>query len=319
MLTDTGSIGASKELDAIMPSIPGGLVAPAPVAYSTTTEPRAAGLPGAFTDPSWLRIAPCPWPLPSAVNNAGALAATGMVMGAENCPPLLTINCVAVRPPRPKGTIVLTCPEAVYSKGAAMPSKKAWVGPNCVAKNAEVPSCAARPGSGPRFEPKMVINSPGATGPVGIPAALTNEVTAGEGRIPVRLISTVTVFDPLLATSRSGLPSPFRSTTLIQAGAVPETKSSGGRKLPVPVPSSIETVLAPVLATARSTFPSRLKSPLIRKDECAPAANVLGARNTPLPKPSNSETELKALPAPLATARSRKPLLSKSPNAREVG
>ena len=65
--------------------------------------------------------------------------------------------------------------------------------------------------------------------------------------VPV-LRSTDTVALPLLATARSGLPSPFMSPMLTAKGPVPVVKSTLAAKLTVPavpVLRSTDTVLLP--------------------------------------------------------------------------
>ena len=53
------------------PVTDGGLVAPAPVKYSTITEPAAAGLEGLLMELSWLSAAACPPPEELTVNRPG--------------------------------------------------------------------------------------------------------------------------------------------------------------------------------------------------------------------------------------------------------
>src|SRR5439155_2781872 len=67
-------------------------------------------------------------------------------------------------------------------------------------------------------------------------------VSGGVAVTVLVFISTETVLEPRLATARSGLPSPLRSPTATDAGLVPAAKkTSGGREVPPPSPSSNET------------------------------------------------------------------------------
>src|SRR5579872_4146258 len=69
-----------------LPSIPGGVVRPSPVAYSTRTLPARMGLVVELSDPSALIAAACPEPVEFAVIKPGAAAANGTVTGCDTCP-----------------------------------------------------------------------------------------------------------------------------------------------------------------------------------------------------------------------------------------
>ena len=68
------------------------------------------------------------------------------------------------------------------------------------------------------------------------------------------------VAGPELATARSCLPSPLKSPTATDRGAL---RAEGGAalKAPAPLPRKIATLFEPSLATTRSCLPSPLKSP----------------------------------------------------------
>src|SRR5579883_212963 len=85
-VTDTGASGLGSTSTAGRPSTPGGSVTPSPVPQRTTTEPAAAGFDAEFRLPSWLRIAPWPLPLASAVNRPGAVGETVSGKGSERTP-----------------------------------------------------------------------------------------------------------------------------------------------------------------------------------------------------------------------------------------
>src|SRR5262249_19807533 len=70
------------------------------------------------------------------------------------------------------------------------------------------------------------------------------------------LIRTETLFDPLFATAASGRPSPLKSPTATDAGAVPAAKVMGFRIVVSPFPS--QTSAAEPVTTA-SSLPSLLK------------------------------------------------------------
>jgi len=86
-------------------------------------------------------------------------------------------------------------------------------------------------------------------------------------------------------------------------------------KLPVPVPSRIETLLEVKFAVARSLLPSLLKSPTAIELGPAPTGKLVGAPKLPVPVPSRIETLLEA---PFAVARSLLPSLLKSPIVTEA-
>lgn len=65
------------------PSIPAGVVWPAPVTSNITDEPAAAGLALLLNEPSWFQAAICPVPEPSTVKMPGADGATGTFTGVD--------------------------------------------------------------------------------------------------------------------------------------------------------------------------------------------------------------------------------------------
>ena len=77
--------------------------------------------------------------------------------------------------------------------------------------------------------------------------------------------STDTVFEPKLATIRSGLPSPFKSAAVTEHGWLPVAKVCWAAKEGVVAPgavvfSSTDTVFEPSFATIRSGLPSPFTS-----------------------------------------------------------
>src|SRR5438093_1293654 len=70
-----------------------------------------------------------------------------------------------------------------------------------------------------------------------------------------------TLFEPELATARSGFPSPLKSATATECGFAAALKLVAVPNEPSPLPRRIDTLFEPEFATARSGFPSRLKSP----------------------------------------------------------
>ena len=67
-------------------------------------------------------------------------------------------------------------------------------------------------------------------------------------------------------------------------------KSVFAPKLPVPVPSRIETVALLRFATARSSLPSPLKSPTATETGALPVPKSVFAPKLPVPVPSRIET-----------------------------
>ena len=95
--------------------------------------------------------------------------------------------------------------------------------------------------------------------------------------------NTDTLFEPLLATARSCLPSPLKSPTATKKGPLPTLKLVAAPKPPAPLPSKSETLASPVLATARSCLPSPLKSPTATERGVVPTPKfVAGAKLTGL-------------------------------------
>src|SRR5580658_336081 len=72
----------------------------------------------------------------------------------------------------------------------------------------------------------------------------------------------LTLFEPLFAVARSGLPSPFRSSITTDDGADcdPVLNSSCGWNVPSPLPSRMLTLLEPLFAVATSSLPSPFTS-----------------------------------------------------------
>src|SRR5439155_285203 len=69
-------------------------------------------------------------------------------------------------------------------------------------------------------------------------------------------------------------------------GLVPAAKLVAAPKLPVPLPSRIDTLLETWLATARSGLPSLLKSPTATERGCVPAAKLVAAPKPTEPHPT---------------------------------
>lgn len=110
---------------------------------------------------------------------------------------------------------------------------------------------------------------------------------------------------------RSGIPSAAQITDHNREG-----RSRGGEvifapKLPVPVPSSIDTAANPALATARSCLPSLLRSETATAFGAKAVAKLAGAANVPDPVPIKTDT---SLVPPLAVTRSTMPSSLKSPS-----
>ena len=140
------------------------------------------------------------------------------------------------------------------------------------------------------------------------------------------LRSTETVFEPLFATAKSGLPSPSKSPRATERGFAPVRKSTSAAKLPgtmlplVAVLRYTETVYEPLFNTAKSGLPSPSKSPKATEIGNVPVAkSTLAAK---LPKPilplldvlryTETVYELE-----FATTKSALPSPSKSPMATE--
>src|SRR5579862_9830222 len=103
----------------------------------------------------------------------------------------------------------------------------------------------------------------------------------GPNRLPEFRI-TVTSAEPLSAAAASGLPSPLKSSDVMERGPFPTGSSDRAVKDLLPALSSTVTALSVISETARSESPSRLKSataiyvgPLpAEKSLVAPATNV---------------------------------------------
>src|SRR5262245_1169715 len=82
----------------------------------------------------------------------------------------------------------------------------------------------------------------------------------------------VTLFEELLATARSTLPSALKSPAAIEEGFDPTPIGDPDAWLntPPPLPRRIATALELLMATARSSLPSELRS-LSRREETLPA------------------------------------------------
>src|SRR5271166_3871509 len=102
--------------------------------------------------------------------------------------------------------------------------------------------------------------------------------------------STDTVSEPKLATMRSDLPSPFKSATATDSGALPVEEVGWAAKLGVVAPaavvfSSTDTVLEPKLATMRSGLPSPVTSATATESGLEPVAKVCWAAKVGLVAP----------------------------------
>src|SRR5579862_4167632 len=137
--------------------------------------------------------------------------------------------------------------------------------------------------------------------------------------IGVSLSSTDTVPEELLATSRSGLPSPLTSVATIQTGVEPTSKVKGVANVPSPRPISTEIEPEAAFATARSSFPSRLKSQTKTKDGFVSTGEVSGDWKNPFPRLSSTETVPGGTGLALTTAKSSFPSRLKSPATTEAG
>src|SRR5262249_21246473 len=123
--------------------------------------------------------------------------------------------------------------------------------------------------------------------------------------------STDTVALRLLATRRSGRPSPLTSPTATELGLLPVAKVCWGAKDGVVAPgavvfSSTDTVALKVLATRRSGRPSPLTSPTATELGALPVSTVCWGAKEGVVAPGAvvfSSTDTVALPV-LATRRS---------------
>ena len=70
----------------------------------------------------------------------------------------------------------------------------------------------------------------------------------------------------------------MKSPTATELGPEPAAKLVAALKLPVPVPSKIETLLESKFASARSSLPSPLKSPATRETGFPPVKLVAAAK-----------------------------------------
>src|SRR5439155_188540 len=167
----------------------------------------------------------------------------------------------------------------------------------------------------------------------GLPEQIQDVLWRGEPRRPcsrsvasrhqgtgVLFISTEREQDQhmVLETARSGLPSPLKSPTAMDAGRLPAPKASAAWKVPLPVPCSTNTWLELGMATARSGSPSPLRSPTVTErgplQQPLPSEKFVSARKVPSPLPSSTETLAESK---LATARSCTPSPLKSPTVTE--
>src|SRR5439155_1305043 len=135
------------------------------------------------------------------------------------------------------------------------------------------------------------------TVPLPLPALVTVRVNVLD-ETAVLLISTETLSELKLVTTRSGRPSPLRSPMATEVGFTPAPKLTGSRKVPSPLPSSNKTGLGAgkvksTLATARSAYPSLLTSATATVTGLRPAVGKLcAAWKVPSPLPSSTETSL---------------------------
>src|SRR5207249_116274 len=142
----------------------------------------------------------------------------------------------------------------------------------------------------------------------------------------VVLSSTDTVLEPLFATARSSLPSPFRSPAVTDTGLTLVSKSCLAAKLGVTAPgavvlSSTETVLETSFATARSSLPSPFRLPTVTDSGLTLVAKSCLAAKLGVAAPgavvlSSTDTVLEPL---FATARSSLPSPFRSPTVTDTG
>ena len=132
--------------------------------------------------------------------------------------------------------------------------------------------------------------------------------------------STVTVLSAELAARMSGLPSPFRSPSVIATGPAPTETGLAGVAVnpPKPLPSRIVSELPAKLATTRSCLPSPLTSPTATNSGDCPVLKGLPAErvNPPVPLPSSTVT---VLSPELAVTISAFPSPLKSPTPTKTG
>src|ERR1043166_2675151 len=120
------------------------------------------------------------------------------------------------------------------------------------------------------------------------PVELTTKVVLPGG---VQLLArTETLFVVLLATARSGLPSPLKSLAATDCGALPAAKLWGAPKLPAPAPMRTEALPAKRLAVTMSSLPSPLMSPTATETGPFSVAKLLAALKPPVPSPMRTET-----------------------------
>src|SRR5262245_27018383 len=170
--------------------------------------------------------------------------------------------------------------------------------------------------------PVAAVTVTGASSSAMVPVAVLLVMVSG-----TRLFSsTDTVALPMLATSRSGRPSPLTSPTATEKGLVPVAKVCWGAKDGVVAPgavvfSSTDTVALRLLATRRSGRPSPLTSPTATELGMLPVAKVCwGAKEGGVAPGavvvSSPDTVALTL---LATRRSGRPSPLTSPTATELG
>src|SRR5437764_5351195 len=86
------------------------------------------------------------------------------------------------------------------------------------------------------------------------------------------LMTIETVFEELLATATSALPSLLKSPAATDPGFSSVVRFVGAPKVPLPFPNRNETLFEPKFATATSVLPSPSKSPASTEIGFVPAA-----------------------------------------------
>src|ERR1700693_2224712 len=164
--------------------------------------------------------------------------------------------------------------------------------------------------------------------PTSINSALGNCVPGAAALPPPNcseLIITDTVFDPSLATARSGWPELVKTSVTEESGFVPTGSSKNGENVPSPSPKRRATALSDCAVTAKSGRPSTLKSATAIEVGPVPAGKLVVGPNVPSPTllPRRIETEspeFVAVAAPLfAIARSTTLSPLKSPEVTKTG
>src|SRR5882724_7697962 len=104
----------------------------APVTKNVTVDPRAAGLSGEFTVPSWFSASARPCPEPSRDRIPGSLARTSTRNAGDRSPCAATVILVELLPASVYGAMHRIRPCVTEMMTAGWSSKKTCARPSCV-------------------------------------------------------------------------------------------------------------------------------------------------------------------------------------------